>query len=47
MAYIYKINHISRDSVAHQFDLSSGSQILGGFRLSGVHGHGNILGVKK
>ena len=46
-AYIYKTNHISRNSAFHQFDLSSGSQILSGFRLSGVHGQSNILGVKK
>lgn len=47
MAYIYKINHISRHSASHQFDISSGSQIPGGFGLSGVHGHGNILGEQK
>jgi len=47
MAYIYQTNHISRDSALHQFDLSSGSQILGGFGLSGVHGHSNILGEQK
>jgi hypothetical protein len=47
MAYIYQTNHISRDSASHQFDLSSGSQIPGGCRLFGVHGNGNILGVKK
>jgi hypothetical protein len=47
MAYIYQTNHISRDSASHQFDLSSGSQILGGFRLSGVHGNCHLLGEQK
>ena len=47
MAYIYETNHISRDSAPHQFDLTSGSQIPGGCRIFGVHGHGNILGEQK
>ncbi len=47
MAYIYETNYISRDSASHKFDLSAGSQIPSGFRLSKMYGHGNILGVKK
>ena len=47
MAYIYETNHISRDSASHQFVLSSGSPVPGGFRLSGVHGNGHLLGEQK
>ena len=47
MAYTYKTNHISRDSASYQFDLSSGSQILGRFRLSQVHGNCHLLGEQK